>query len=318
MSVAGHSRSHSMDDDDDHALGSMPSNSVLGNIAGTLGTKSFAEAATVSTLAARRSDGTIKIVDGVNPDEATSKLQMEDAIDAAVTANIKWKNPVDAYRVIDDLDKGGIDPAGPFDGDTYVVNNWASQTDGDIVTWDEGGGSWNVEVTNSGGEVPGGTRFTIAGGTPGGTFAAKDGQIATADGLGAYTYQVPVDGWTVSNDNDDSLYFKQIRTHNIEDLEWFRSIAIMAHNDATGMQGGDAGASPPEHYHLSSSQHTELIRYKADVTLAGASPVKTDMTGASWAAGDRGIGVGTDGTIWLMHYDGTDGYAVQLTVVPAS
>ena len=39
---------------------------------------------------------------------------------------------------------------------------------------------------------------------------------------------------------------------------------------------------------------------KADVTLAGAAPIYADLTGAGWVNGDRGMGIGTGGRIFLM------------------
>lgn len=39
---------------------------------------------------------------------------------------------------------------------------------------------------------------------------------------------------------------------------------------------------------------------KSDVTLASTTPVYADLTGASWVNGNRGMGIGTGGRIFMM------------------
>jgi len=58
---------------------------------------------------------------------------------------------------------------------------------------------------------------------------------------------------------------------------------------------------------------TALKRYKDNVALAGLTPVVADVTGAGWVSGDRGMGIGTDGSTWWMYYDGINVESVQLT-----
>ncbi|MBD3264260.1 MAG: hypothetical protein GF375_04070 [Candidatus Omnitrophica bacterium] len=57
----------------------------------------------------------------------------------------------------------------------------------------------------------------------------------------------------------------------------------------------------------------ELARYRADVNLSGAIPVVADVTAAGWSAGDRGFGIGTDGSVWWMYFDGAALEAVEHT-----
>jgi len=52
----------------------------------------------------------------------------------------------------------------------------------------------------------------------------------------------------------------------------------------------------------SAARAAELNRYQADVACAGVTPVQTDFT--AWAVGDRGIGVGSGGRIFLVYKDG--------------
>jgi len=56
-----------------------------------------------------------------------------------------------------------------------------------------------------------------------------------------------------------------------------------------------------------------LMFYKENVILAGAIPVVADVTAEDWIAGDRGMGIGTDGSTWWMYYDGTNLEAGELS-----
>ncbi len=47
------------------------------------------------------------------------------------------------------------------------------------------------------------------------------------------------------------------------------------------------------------------------VTLAGATPADSDISG--WDAGATGIGIGTDGSVWQMYKDGTAVKAIELS-----
>jgi len=52
--------------------------------------------------------------------------------------------------------------------------------------------------------------------------------------------------------------------------------------------------------------------WKANVSLAGATPVIADL--AAWSVGDNGVGIGTGGRIFLMHkFDGTTVKWVELS-----
>jgi len=57
----------------------------------------------------------------------------------------------------------------------------------------------------------------------------------------------------------------------------------------------------------------ELIFYRPDVQLAGTSPVFADIQAAGWFVGCRGIGRGTDGSVWWMWHDGSTVEAIELT-----
>lgn len=58
----------------------------------------------------------------------------------------------------------------------------------------------------------------------------------------------------------------------------------------------------------------DAVQYQADVALAGATPVYADLTGAGWADGDRGYGIGTTSRVFLMRREGVTVKAVELAL----
>jgi len=52
--------------------------------------------------------------------------------------------------------------------------------------------------------------------------------------------------------------------------------------------------------------------WKSDIMLTGAEPVLFDVQRAGWVRNDRGVGIGTDGSIWFIKYDGTNIKSVEL------
>lgn len=125
------------------------------------------------------------------PTEATSKSYVDNLV-----SGLTWKEPVEVMEMISDADQSGVDPTASATGEAWVVNNWSTQTDGDIVEWD--GAAWQVIVTNSGGEPPDGTRVVVTDGTAAGSFAGEEGEIATYDATGnSWSFEDPTDGWAV-------------------------------------------------------------------------------------------------------------------------
>ena len=53
-----------------------------------------------------------------------------------------------------------------------------------------------------------------------------------------------------------------------------------------------------------------LNNLQSDISLSGATPVDSDVLG--WTDGDRGIGIGTDATVWLLYKKGTAAKYLQL------
>lgn len=121
--------------------------------------------------------------------EATSKTYVDNLV-----SGLTWKEPVELREMISDADQSGSDPTPSATGEAWLVNNWSTQTDGDIVEWD--GAAWQVIVANSGGEPPDGTRVTVTDGTAAGSFAGEEGEIATYDATGnSWSFEDPANGW---------------------------------------------------------------------------------------------------------------------------
>lgn len=123
--------------------------------------------------------------------EAASKSYVDNLV-----SGITWKDPVELREVISDADQSGTDPTPAAAGEAWVVNNWNTQTDGDIVEWS--GSAWVVVVANSGGEPPDGTRVVVTEGTAAGSFASHEGEIATYDATGdSWSFESPSNGWAI-------------------------------------------------------------------------------------------------------------------------
>jgi len=123
----------------------------------------------------------------------------------SLVSGLTWKDPASVLNMLDDSDQGGSDPVGPSAGDTYVVNNWSTQTDGDIVEYS--GSAWVVIVTNSGGAPPAGTRVVVSGTsgtTPSGSFGAQAKKIGTYNS--GWTFTSPSDGWALLIVGESSIY----------------------------------------------------------------------------------------------------------------
>jgi len=77
------------------------------------------------------------------------------------------------------------------------------------------------------------------------------------------------------------------------------------HSATTGQTASD------HHAKYLDSEAQNAVQYQADVNLAGTEPADADVSG--WADGDRGHGIGTDGSEWHMVKRGTTVKAVEMT-----
>jgi len=55
--------------------------------------------------------------------------------------------------------------------------------------------------------------------------------------------------------------------------------------------------------------------FRDDINLAGTTPTTEDINNAGWKNGDKGVGIGTDGSVWLIYAQGDPikAISVQLT-----
>jgi hypothetical protein len=112
-------------------------------------------------------------------------------------------------RMVTDADQSGADPtlAAGDAGKAYVVNNWATQTDGDIVEWD--GAAFNIVVVNDTGVPPDGTRVVVAEASAGGSFAGAEEQVWAYSGGWAAATAAPGDGEKIDISGANSIYYNK-------------------------------------------------------------------------------------------------------------
>jgi len=70
--------------------------------------------------------------------------------------------------------------------------------------------------------------------------------------------------------------------------------------------------------HTAGSLHVNEggVILRDDVSLAGATPVRSDVSG--WSDGDKGVGIGTDSSLWMIYKtDATHVFAVEMSEVGA-
>jgi hypothetical protein len=119
---------------------------------------------------------------------------------------VKWKNPALILQATDDSDQSGVDPDPTLHtGEAWIVDNWATGTDGDLVESD--GTQWNVILAGSGGEPVNGTRVLVTGTSAAGSFATKENQIATySTTTHAWSFETPDDGDAILISGEQSIY----------------------------------------------------------------------------------------------------------------
>ena len=315
-----------------HTLTFLTNGTLFGrNAAAAIAALPFTSGLTPSTIMSRDSNGRAKVEQAADGAE----IPTLDQVNALITTGVHWKDAVAVWKMLNDADEAGAPPApAPNTDDSAVVDNWGGGTydntggvfaDGDVASYN--GTGWDINVANVGGFVPSGTKVliggTVGGGEAAGSFAGKETQEAEANGAGGWTFS----GARAASDEGETrmVYGEDAPQENgAVTFDWNdgasstfveTQAAIPAHNSTTGIQGGDAGAG--EFYHLTQAEAQTIIdkqgeidNLEADVALAGIVPVRTDVTGAGWGAGSRGIGLGTDGSIWSMYEDGANAWAV--------
>jgi len=182
MSVDGFSEEQAATDD--IALGSLSvssgninlnstgkvTNSAAATTAGdTLVYGQSAAALAGLTMSGAIAMGTNKITgigDGSDAQDAVSYSQLQ-----SVVSGLFGRPPVKVLRILSDANQSGVNPTAGSAGEAWLVNNWATETDGDIVEWS--GSAWVTILANSGGEPPDGTRIIVTGTGAAGSFVGE-------------------------------------------------------------------------------------------------------------------------------------------------
>jgi len=289
-----HDQEHAINDATNHTAGT--NGTLIGTEGGAVAEKAFTSAATSSAIVQRGGSGQITLpsTDPVAGSDAASK----DYVDSLARGH---RAPVQVLRMVDDTLVTAPALGAPDAGKAYVVagtgGGWAAFSIGDIVEWD--GAAWNLVLANSGAEPPDGTRIVVdATPAPASSFNGQANDIAQYDAAGnSWTFTTPNDGDIVAIIGENSIYENDQYIWDVSSTTWVLLGGTANHNSLSGLQGGTGG----EYYHFTSSEHTELQRYKADVTQAAASPTIP----GTWGVGDRGIIITTTGTrkVWWCYVD---------------
>lgn len=303
--AVGHDKDHALNSTDDHLAGT--DNTLLGTESGAIAEKSYGTGATADLIPQRDSQGQLNLpATDATGNQAVRFAQMESAINSAIDG-LKVKAPVQTMNVIDDSIL--TPPVSPATGDAYVMPSgtltgaWSGFSQGDLVEYD--GAAWNLILAGTGSAPADGARVIVTGrgnGTAAGSFAGEANEIAEYVAGTGWTFSgTPEDGWSVLIIGNGAVGENERWVYDSGTTAWVQGAgAVPAHNDTTGIQGGAAN----DYYHFTQVQHDELVRYVADVSLAGVKPVDGDVS--SWTNGDRGIGIGTSGRIyWMYKYSGS-------------
>lgn len=202
--------------------------------------------------------------------EATSKTYVDNLV-----SGLTWKAPAEVLRIISDADQGGSDPTAGSTGEAWLVNNWSTQTDGDIVEWD--GSQWNVVVANSGGEPPDGTRVVVIESSAAGSFATHEEEIGTYDATGdSWSFDAPSDGWAILISGDNSVYADQ--GYQYDGADWIQFTGAGQINAGAGLSkdGNTLNVNAGDGIQIASDYvAVELSGTTPGLQLVGTTPDKT-------------------------------------------
>jgi len=131
-------------------------------------------------------------------------ISSKNYLDNAVTGNM-WQEPAVVLSILDSQGQSGVDPTAGGTGEAWLVDNWSTKNDGDIVEWS--GAAWVTIVAASGSEPPDGTRVVVASASAAGAFAGKENNMAEYDATeDSWTFTAPSTGDAIMIVDDDSVY----------------------------------------------------------------------------------------------------------------
>jgi len=212
--------------------------------------------------------------------EATSKSYVD-----GLVSGLAWKQTVSVLRIIDDSDQSGVDPTAGSTGEAWLVNNWSTQTDGDIVEWD--GSAWQTIVTNSGGEPPDGTRVVVIEASAAGSFSGEEDNIGTYDTTGSsWSFDTSAEGWALIVTGEGSYYENTGWTYDSSVWVQFTGAGQINAGDGLEKDGNTLNVLAGDGIDIVSDRVTvELDGSNSGLEFTGTTPDKTLGVLANTAAG---------------------------------
>ena len=213
------------------------------------------------------------LASGTDPADAVTKSQLD-----AAAGGLSWKDPVVVIDMNSDAAQAGSPPTASAIGEAWVVNTWgAGYNDGDIVEWN--GTSWDVILSNSGGEPPDGTRVVVLGlpgGTAGGSFTGQEEDIAAYDATGSsWSFETPSEGDTVLVIGDGSFAENVGYTFNATDWVQFTGPGTIVAGDGLLKTGNVLDVRAGDGIEIASDYvAVDLATTNPGLQLTGTTPNK--------------------------------------------
>ncbi len=226
------------------------------------------------------------LADGTSASDAVNKSQL----DAAVAGLIPQGN-VSVLKMISDADQSGSDPGAPSEGDAYVVNNWSTQTDGDIVEYD--GSSWNVVVSNDAGDIPSGTRVLVVDSSAAGSFSTEENNIAEYDGS-SWSFTSSSDGMYCFIVGENSVYENGGYIYDSSSTSWelFTGLGAVTAGDGLTKSGNEINVGAGNGI----TANADSIDVNAgDGLTFGVVDLKIDLDSTAHGGNGSGLALGASG-----------------------
>lgn len=172
-----------------------------------------------------------------DPISASNLVADKKYVDDIAAYGVKWKNPALVLKMTNDSDQSGVDPdATTRLGQAWVVNDWASFDDGDIVESD--GTTWNLVLAASGGEPVNGSRVIVTDTSAAGSFATNENKIATYNATtDSWSFEAPDDGDAIMINGEQSIY--ENRGYVCDTLVWIQMLGPGLYRAGTGIYISD-------------------------------------------------------------------------------
>jgi len=218
---------------------------------------------------------------GTDSTDAVNKAQLDNAVNG-----LSWQEPAAVLKIKSDADQSGVDPTAGSTGEAWLVNNWATETDGDIVEWD--GAAWQTIVANSGGNPPTGTRVVVIDSGAAGSFVGQEEDIGEYDS--GWTFTTVANGMAILIDGDGGVYENTGWTYDDTPGQWVQfsganlytagsGISIASQVISLGALTADWAAG---NYNITGLAYVEMDELKLAEVAQDAQPTPTAGTAVFW------------------------------------